>query len=562
RLQADGTLRATVTSLGTPAFQWEGDLAVHDLNLNEADRDAEVARATAIAFENLRLDTAAPSVAIATLRLTEPALFLSLHPEEGLNLLRLLPTSAQDPETAPEAAPGSPRPLVTIDRVTLEEMRIDFEDQSVSPRTTQRLTGIEGTIEGLSSEQLARADVDLRGGLDGIEAFTIRGQINPLAEDLYSDLAIEVRGVDLVPFTPYAGRFLGFGIDQGRLRMEMNYRLSARDLVGENHIVLDRFYLGDPIESPDALRLPVKLGLAILRDRNERIFLDVPIRGNLDDPEFRFGRVIGQAIGNIMTRAATAPFSIIGALFGRGEELQYLEFASGSAVLKEESLEKIRVLETALHDRPGLSLRIDSRPQPDRDRPGLAAAELDRRIQELETRLGGEAPDRIEDGVLSAEAEARLLTLLYREHFPDETTPPADNENRQPAPAPDPTPRDEDPQTDRPLLQRIWRTLTGAGASAEPAPPRDHAPPAVDADRAADEPPEPAIDPVQLRSRLLTAIELDADAFSDLAQERAAEVRRQLLESGRLAPERIHLGIGQSPLPADPPGPLVLFELE
>ena len=177
--------------------------------------------------------------------------------------------------------------------------------------------------------------MNLHAKVDNVGPVEITGTINPLSWNQTNELKIVVKNVDLTPTSPYVGRFAGYRLAQGKVEMTLAYHLYERKLKSANLIVLDRFTFGEKVNSPDATKLPVSLAIAILKDRDGKIKLDVPIEGSLDDPQFRLHKVIVSAIVNMLTKIATSPFSALGAVFGgRGEEIRYQDFAPGSAELQ------------------------------------------------------------------------------------------------------------------------------------------------------------------------------------------------------------------------------------
>lgn len=228
---------------------------------------------------------------------------------------------------------GEPFP-VTIGKVVLKRNAVSFTDNSVSPRFTSRLNKIGGTIEGLSSESIARADVKLSGKVDDYAQLKVVGQISPLSENLYTDLKIDFTDYDMASFTPYTGKFIGNAVDKGRMGLNLVYRVSQQQLKGDNHILLDQFTLGREIKSEDATSLPVGLAIALLKDAQGRIDIDIPIRGNLDGPEFGFMHLIPPALLNLVTGIVSSPFKRLGKLVGgAGDDLDHVVFQAGESIL-------------------------------------------------------------------------------------------------------------------------------------------------------------------------------------------------------------------------------------
>jgi hypothetical protein len=187
---------------------------------------------------------------------------------------------------------------------------------------------------------------------------TIRGDVNPLAAETFLDMAMTFRNVELASFAPYSGRFAGYSIRQGKLSVDLNYQVNNRKLDADHKFVIDQLELGDKVDSPDAVSVPLKLAIALLKDRNGTIDLDLPVKGDLDDPKFRIGPIVWKVFVNLLTKAVTAPFALLGNLVGGGEEINLIEFQPGSSVLNAASEQKLQALTKGLVERPGLKLSV------------------------------------------------------------------------------------------------------------------------------------------------------------------------------------------------------------
>ena len=154
-------------------------------------------------------------------------------------------------------------------------------------------------------------------------------------EDRALDIEAEVKGFDLSAVSAYSGKYVGYGIRKGKLSAKLNYKIEDRKLSASNNIFLDQLTFGDPVESPDAIKAPVLLAVALLKNGRGEINLDLPVSGTLDDPQFSIGGLVFQAIMNLLGKAITAPFALLGSMFGGGEELAWLEFDAGRAGITE-----------------------------------------------------------------------------------------------------------------------------------------------------------------------------------------------------------------------------------
>ncbi len=341
-----------------------------------------------------------------------------------LNALRL--TNAPDTNgTTVAAAPkisstnNFPLPKITIGSIVISNTAVSFTDHSLPSDVNLAMKEVNGTISGLSSEELQHADIDITGKADGVGPLSVTGKINPFSPTLTNTVKISLKDMDLTPTSAYSGKFAGYRIAQGKLSLDLDYEIVGKDLKSKNVITLDRFRFGEKVESPDATHLPVKLAVAILKDREGKIVLDVPIDGNLNDPKLRISKVVVRAVENILVKVATSPFSLLGAAFGgASEELGYQDFAPGSAELSAAGKEKLKALAKSLVEKPALALEIVGSVDPDADREGLQRAAIDREIkQRVWQRLSKveQARTNLDDIVVLPGKRPRWIEKFYSE---------------------------------------------------------------------------------------------------------------------------------------------------
>jgi hypothetical protein len=240
----------------------------------------------------------------------------------------------------------------------------------------------------------------------------------------YVDALIKLDAGDLTPFTPYAGKFLGYPLSKGALSLDLRYLISDRRLNASNVVALNQFTLGARTDSTNATKLPVKLGIALLKDREGRIALDLPVTGGLDDPKFHIGRLVTSTLVNLLVKVATSPFSLLGAAFGGGEELQFTDFTPGTADFATGETNKLAKLARALYERPALNLEIVPSFDPAADRAALAKRNL---LNAMKARHAKELTERkkpvppLAEITLEDDEYERLLRKAYKEAF--DTTP-------------------------------------------------------------------------------------------------------------------------------------------
>src|SRR5882724_246167 len=333
-------------------------------------------------------------------------------------------------KTAAGPAPAvAPMPMA-IKKVVFHAGQANFSDLSVQPNFSSGVQNIEGTVLGLSSKANSRAKVDVHGAVGQYSPVDITGEVNFLSAALYTDLGLNFRNIDLSIFNPYSGKFAGYNITEGKLSTDMHYKVQDRKLDANHHITIEQLQFGQKTESKDAVSLPIKLAVALLKDRNGVINLDLPLSGTLDDPEFRLGPIIWKVFVHILERAVTAPFALLGALFGGGPDLQFIDFQPGSAVLDPAAADKTRAIVKALKERPQLKIEVPIAWVGDLDRPALVEARLLTQIREAQPAKSGgkKSPGATEFEQLDPSAKVELLTQLYAKDvggepkFPQEVT--------------------------------------------------------------------------------------------------------------------------------------------
>ncbi|MBN1664209.1 MAG: DUF748 domain-containing protein [Deltaproteobacteria bacterium] len=357
-----------------------------------------------------------------------------LRPDGKLNLQDILveegqkkKTDAGPVEKKSQTAKAKEPPLkVNVGKVTLQGGTINFTDLFIKPNYSARMLNMSGSVLGLSSMESSRATVNMKGNLGYGSPIEITGKINPLIKDLFADIKLSFKTIELSPMTPYAAKFLGYPILKGKLTYDAAYLIDKRTLNATNKVFIDQLTLGDRVEGPDALKLPVKLAVTLLKDRNGHINLDIPVSGSLDDPKFKVWPIVWQVIKNLFTKAATAPFALLASLTGSGEEMGYVEFEYGSASVSEANIRKVNALVKVLTDKPGLKMDIEGRVDGENDRTGLKAAELMRKVkaQKLNAmiKMGGHALPVEQIQVQPQEYEKYLTQAYHAAPFPKQRT--------------------------------------------------------------------------------------------------------------------------------------------
>jgi hypothetical protein len=362
-VSGEGRLRTGAGgSRANPAVRYDGSFEVAQLALDEEDND-HFARWKSVRADKLALSVSPNLLDVAELRVVEPNAILIIENDRSLNAQRLLVKKSEPAPSAPATAPAAPaasEPFpMRIRRVRFQNAKLDFTDLSLRPQFGAKIYELSGLITGLSSKADARSQIELDGRVDDFGLARIRGQLNPFVPADNTDVNVVFKNVDMVSASPYSMKFAGYKIAQGKISLDLQYKVRNSQLEGNNQIVLDNLTLGERIDSPDAIKLPLELALAILKDSNGRIDLGVPVSGNMNDPQFSYGSVVWKAIGNILSKVALSPFRALGNLFGvSGDKLDAVDFDAGSDTVLPPEREKLRQVAKILAGKPQLKLSV------------------------------------------------------------------------------------------------------------------------------------------------------------------------------------------------------------
>jgi hypothetical protein len=443
-----------------------GTTAVHDLRTVDNQLKLDFIKWRDLRIADLRYRSAPMRVRIGAVTALEPYVRMVVAPDRTINITEVLkpsgaargkrqpaatatttdqPAQASDQPNAPSAAatdatarpasatskrkrkaataPAAPAaPLtpfpVSIGTVTLVNGSANYSDLWIKPSFAIGIQSLGGKIAGLSSDPQSRAKVQLDGKVDRYAPWQVTGEVNLLSAALFTDLTMSFKDVDLTVVNPYSGHFVGYEIDKGKLSVDVHYKVEQRKLDAAQHFVIDQLELGERVESPDAVHVPLKIAVALLKDRNGVIDLNLPMNGSLDDPKFRIGPILWQMFTNLLVKVAAAPFALLGHLFGGGNEhLNIIEFDGGSAALEKPAQDQLASIAKAMRERPQMKLDVPIVFDPAIDRPALAAASLRRVLQarELTTRAGRKHPDTaLELALADPEKHLKLLLEEYQ----------------------------------------------------------------------------------------------------------------------------------------------------
>ncbi len=320
----------------------------------------------------------------------EPGAKVVIFKDRSVNLAKVLKRSdAVDDGTAihqkkaPTVVPIKEQSLfpVNIERIRVEKGVVDFADFSLVFPFATHVTDLSGGATGISSDPVSRTSVKLEGKVDEYGFTMVEGGLSPFAPKTFTDLTVTFQNVEMKPFSPYSATFAGRKIASGTLNLKLGYKIQNSELLGDNTVVLEKFTLGERVEAPNAIHLPLDLAIALLTDAEGKIDVAVPVSGNVDNPEFKYGRVIWKALVNLITKAVTAPFRALSGLLGdKAEQMDAVSFQPGEDRLLPPELKKLKKVVEALEKRPQLRIVVQGRYDPKIDGEALRTKRVKRAL--------------------------------------------------------------------------------------------------------------------------------------------------------------------------------------
>ncbi|MBD8604960.1 DUF748 domain-containing protein [Pseudomonas sp. CFBP 8771] len=360
---------------------------------------------------------------IERVQLQQPYARFMINEDRTTNIDDLLiPQPAQPANPANAGKPaGAEKPLgIRIGAVDIDNGSANFADFSLTPNFATAVQQLNGHIGTIDNRQAKPARIDIQGKVDRYAPVTIAGALNPFDPMASLDITTSFKRVELTTLTPYSGKFAGYRIRKGRLNLDLHYLITKGQLKAENKLLVEQLQLGDKVDSPDAVDLPLRLAIALLKDSQGRIAIELPVSGDLNSPQFSVMPIVWQTLRNLMVRAAQAPFKFIGGLVNGGgsEDLSTVSFRPGSDELSPEAQAALVKLAAALKERPTLRLEIEGTSAQASDGPLIAQQRLEREYQstyyKMAQRRGDKVPATAAEMQVPDDDKPAMLEAIYR----------------------------------------------------------------------------------------------------------------------------------------------------
>lgn len=554
-LDVNGRARFRPGVPDAPLVNFDGDVAVRNFGVTDEVQFDDLVTWDALDLTGIHVQLQPNKFHVDRIKFTDAKNSAIIGPDHRLNVLTILPEKKAAPAKTNATPPPGTLPEMTLGEFVFENSSLHFADKSIEPNCVFDVQQASGSVKNISSLLADPSVVEVKGKVDEFSTFSVTGKLNPMPNNLFVDVSVAFTNTILTAFSPYMEKYAGRPLQKGKLSLALHYAIKQKALDAANDIFIDQLTLGPKNGSTNATTLPVKLAIALLKDRSGRIKLDVPVQGKLDDPKFKLAPIIWGVVENLIVKAATSPFSLLGAMFGGGEELSFVAFDPGQSVVPAVETKKLDTLVQALYDRPELTMEINGSADTAKDRDEMVHAKFQRQIKALFIKEMTDAgkPAIAEDELTLPTADfARLVPVAYSNAFGAYRSA-ATNETTN-APVPPPPVKPAAPVA---IIQPL---------SSPPRTPFEHGGSRMmyfthrDEDVTKAAPPPPVIPPVEtntppavapvvvaqsdlaaMEDRLLQQIKITDDDYRQLMENRAKEVEAYLLKSGKVTADRLFI---------------------
>ena len=400
---------------------YQGDANIENLITRDTAKNEDFLKWRNLELKQIVVDLQKQDFKLGKVIFYEPYFKFMIKKDTTNNVGDIIVVQPQAKPTAKPAAKNTkktPEPTITIGKIEMKKGQSDFADYSLILPFVAKMNNLDGEVNGFISNANATTKLRLQGKVYDLAPVKIAGDYHFKTGD--SNITLNFSNMPLPLITPYMADFAGYTLEKGQMSLDLKYSIKKGQLLAENKIFIDQLVLGEKVENPKAVSMPLELGISLLKDADGKINLDFPISGSLEDPEFSVGSLVADVFVNLITKAATAPFKAIGSLFDSDADMSEITFAAGNSDLSAEEQAKLDQIAKALATKPELVLEVKGIAYEIQDWPVMrfdAVKDILKKMKSGEMRDRGDKV-RHEYIELSDDEYKRLLEKFYTEVFP------------------------------------------------------------------------------------------------------------------------------------------------
>jgi len=422
-LHINGQLSLAGLAPSKPFIKFKGNAGIDHFLTRDQNLRKDFIKWSGLTLMDMDIDVIAKRYTATELLIDKPYARVTIKKDKTTNFSDLIIRDKSKPSIQANVANTS-QPLASpvyfkLDKIQVTDGSSDFADLSLILPFAAEIKSLDGGAIGLSSEKASTIKLALAGNAYDLAPVNIKGEITPYLGDF--NVAINFNELPMPLVSPYMVQFAGYRVEKGQMTLGLKYNVVHHDLTASNSILINQFELGDKVENPNAVSIPLKLAVALLKDSDGKIKIEVPVSGSLDDPKFSISALIKDALLNMLSKVVSAPFRVLASVIGSEEDLSIISFPAGHSYLTKLQQAKLDSLALGLKARTTLTLDIKGAAFIDQDwlviREDALYEQLKRR-RAIEINQNTDKKIRHEYVELSGEDYNRLLADMFIEKFP------------------------------------------------------------------------------------------------------------------------------------------------
>ena len=248
---------------------------------------------------------------------------------------------------------------VTIAKVDVKNGSAEFQDFSLPIKFKTNIHDLQGVVYAVSNIPGGTTYLDMDGEIDKYGSTKFQGSVDVFNPKEYVDLDLNFKNLNLPAMSGYSATFAGYEIEAGKLYLDLGYDIMYGKLHATNNIMVKHIKLGRQLEGKNIKHLPLGFVIGLLEDSDGIIDIDMPIKGDVNAPDFKYGALVWKTLGNLITKAVTSPFRFLGSAMGiKGKELEYIAFEFGKSNITPPEREKLDKILKMMDKRPKIILEL------------------------------------------------------------------------------------------------------------------------------------------------------------------------------------------------------------
>ena len=222
-------------------------------------------------------------------------------------------TTAKD---EPKAAEKSKPLKAVINKLQVVNTNVSASDHTPKQTFNYKVSNIAVNGSNINFNTPCTINVSAAFPEGGALTLKYKGALSDIST---MDAYVSVKNLALKHFSPYSHHYTGYPISSGTMAFASENKMSGWNIESKNTIDIYNIDVADKDGTTDPeYTVPMKVGLYILKDKDDKIQFDVPVKGNVKDPEFSYLKIVWQTVMNLLIKVALSPLKVVGNVAATG----------------------------------------------------------------------------------------------------------------------------------------------------------------------------------------------------------------------------------------------------